>query len=147
MSKQLERFASMCVLIVDDMEDNRELLEEMLRADGYTQITQTCSGAEALEALADNAEFGLVLLEAMLAGLPVVATRVSAVPEVVSDGESGLLLAPGDHAGIGDALAALLDDPERARALGLAGLERAHDRFSVAGMADRTIAVYGAVAT
>lgn len=91
--------------------------------------------------------FGLVLLEAMLAGLPVVATRVSAVPEVVSDGESGLLLAPGDDTGIGDALAALLDDPARARALGLAGLERAHDRFSVARMADRTIAVYGAVAT
>ena len=44
--------------------------------------------------------FGIVLLEAMLAGLPVVATRVSAVPEVVADGETGLLVEAGDHVGL-----------------------------------------------
>ena len=48
--------------------------------------------------------FGIVLLEAMLAGLPVVATRVSAVPEVVADGETGILVEAGDHSGLGDAL-------------------------------------------
>lgn len=86
--------------------------------------------------------FGLVLLEAMLAGLPVVATRVSAVPEVVADGETGLLFEPGDAEGIGDAIDALLGDPPRAAALGAAGLLRARTRFSVARMADRTIALY-----
>lgn len=90
--------------------------------------------------------FGLVLLEAMLAGLPIVATRVSAVPEVVADGETGLLFEPGDDAGIGAALEALLADTDRAAALGAAGRERARSRFSVARMADRTIAVYDAVA-
>jgi glycosyltransferase involved in cell wall biosynthesis len=91
--------------------------------------------------------FGMVLLEAMLAGLPVVATGVSAVPEVVADGETGLLFAQGDDEGIADAIDSLLSDRARAQAMGAAGLRRAQDRFSVARMAARTIAVYSAATT
>lgn len=91
--------------------------------------------------------FGMVLLEAMLASLPIVGTRVSAVPEVVADGVSGLLFAPGDHDGIGTAIDELLSDPVRAKSLGAAGLSRARSRFSVGRMADRTIAVYGTSAS
>jgi glycosyltransferase involved in cell wall biosynthesis len=86
--------------------------------------------------------FGIVLLEAMLAGLPVAATRVSAVPEVVADGETGVLVEPGDAHGLGGALDALLSDQARARAYGEAGRARARERFSVARMADRTVEVY-----
>ncbi len=86
--------------------------------------------------------FGLVLLEAMLASLPVVATRVSAVPEVVVDGETGLLFEPGDVDGIGDAFVELLSDRARARALGAAGLKRAREHFSTARMVAETIDVY-----
>jgi glycosyltransferase involved in cell wall biosynthesis len=86
--------------------------------------------------------FGLVLLEAMLAALPVVATRVSAVPEVVAEGRTGLLVEPGDATALADALDVLLAHPARARRLGEAGLERARSRFSVARMADRTAALY-----
>jgi glycosyltransferase involved in cell wall biosynthesis len=86
--------------------------------------------------------FGIVLLEAMLAGLPIVATRVSAIPEVVDDNTTGLLLEAGDHAGIADALLELLADPARATAMGEAGRERARTDFSVARMTDQTIAVY-----
>jgi glycosyltransferase involved in cell wall biosynthesis len=89
--------------------------------------------------------FGMVLLEAMLASLPIVATRVSAVPEVVEDGATGLLVPPGDDDGVGRALAALLDEPLRARQLGEAGRARARREFSVARMAERTIALYGSV--
>ena len=89
--------------------------------------------------------FGIVLLEAMLAGLPVVATRVSAVPEVVVDGETGLLVEAGDHAGLATHLEALLTDRERAAALGEAGRQRALTEFSVGRMADRTLAVYDEV--
>jgi glycosyltransferase involved in cell wall biosynthesis len=88
--------------------------------------------------------FGIVLLEAMLAGLPIVATRVSAVPEVVKDGETGILVEPGDVAGVASALSGLLADPARATALGQAGLERARTAFSVARMTDATVAVYDA---
>ena len=75
--------------------------------------------------------------------LPIVATRVSAVPEVVVDGETGLLV---ERRATSTALAAALDellaDPERARRLGAAGLERARSEFSVARMTERTIGVY-----
>ncbi len=89
--------------------------------------------------------FGIVLLEAMLAGLPIVATRVSAIPEIVVDGTTGFLAASGDAAAIATALSALLADPERRRAFGDAGRRRARDEFSVARMTERTIAVYEGV--
>jgi glycosyltransferase involved in cell wall biosynthesis len=86
--------------------------------------------------------FGIVLLEAMLARLPIVATRVSAVPEVVVDGETGILVAPGDDTALAAALVGLLADPERAAGLGRAGLARARAEFSVAGMTTATLAIY-----
>ena len=86
--------------------------------------------------------FGIVLLEAMLAGLPVAATRVSAVPEVVADGETGLLVEPGDWRALGRVLGELLTQPERAAAMGAAGRSRARTDFSVARMAQRTVALY-----
>jgi glycosyltransferase involved in cell wall biosynthesis len=89
--------------------------------------------------------FGIVLLEAMLAGLPVVATRVSAIPEIVQDGRTGILTEPGDHETIAAALTSLLDDPHRRAELGAAGRRRAHEEFSVARMTERTIAVYESV--
>ena len=83
--------------------------------------------------------FGLAVLEAMLAGLPVVASRVSSLPELVADGETGVLVPPDDPealaAGIERALGAV-------RQLGQAGRRRAQERFSVARMAEATIAVY-----
>jgi glycosyltransferase involved in cell wall biosynthesis len=91
--------------------------------------------------------FGIVLLEAMLAGLPIVATRVSAVPEVVADGATGLLVEPGDVAGLSASLSLLLGDPAHAAALGRAGLARARSAFSVAGMVDSTTAVYETATT
>lgn len=85
--------------------------------------------------------FGLGVLEAMLAGLPVVASRVSSLPELVADGETGLLVPPDDPAALAEAVARALDLPQ----LGTAGLARAHDTFSVARMADRTAALYRAL--
>jgi glycosyltransferase involved in cell wall biosynthesis len=83
--------------------------------------------------------FGLALLEAMLASLPVVATRVSSIPEIVADGETGILVPPDDPGALGDAIGSVLDDP---RELGRAGRERARHEFSVARMAERTTEVY-----
>jgi len=83
--------------------------------------------------------FGLALLEAMLASRPVVATRVSSIPEIVVDGETGLLVPPDDPAALASALNRVLADPA---GYGERGQERARAEFSVARMADRTVGVY-----
>src|SRR5512133_2011492 len=83
--------------------------------------------------------FGLALLEAMLAALPGVATRVSSVPEIVVDGETGLLVPAEDAAALAAAVSRVLHDPGE---LGAHGLRRARAEFSVARMADRTLDAY-----
>jgi glycosyltransferase involved in cell wall biosynthesis len=89
--------------------------------------------------------FGIALLEAMLAAKPVVATAVSAAPEIVEDGRTGLLVPVDDPDALAAAVSSLLADPARAAAFGAAGLERARAEFSVARMADRTAALYRAL--
>ena len=85
--------------------------------------------------------FGLALLEAMLVGLPVVATNVSSIPEIVADGETGVLVPPDDAGALRAAVERVLADPGD---LGERGRERARREFSVARMAERTLAVYAA---
>jgi glycosyltransferase involved in cell wall biosynthesis len=86
--------------------------------------------------------FGLAMLEAMLAAKPVVAARAGSAPELVVDGETGLLVPVDDAAALAAAVTSLLDDRGRAEELGRAGLERARTEFSVAKMAERTVEVY-----
>jgi glycosyltransferase involved in cell wall biosynthesis len=76
----------------------------------------------------------LAILEAMAAALPVVATDVGGVSEAVIDGETGLLVPPGDPAALASSLGALLDGPARAEALGAAGRARAESAFSIEAM-------------
>jgi glycosyltransferase involved in cell wall biosynthesis len=73
--------------------------------------------------------FGLSFLEAMAFGLPVVAPRLEAIPEIVSDGETGLLVPPRDPEALARALCDLLGDPLRARLLGAAGRARVAARY------------------
>lgn len=68
--------------------------------------------------------FGMVFQEAAAAGLPAIATAINAVPEIVQDDTTGLLVAPGDRAGLVRALRALVDSPELRRRLGAAALDR-----------------------
>lgn len=83
--------------------------------------------------------FGIVFLEAMASGLPVVAGDAAAVPEVVPDGEAGLLVPPEDEGALADALVRLLEDPELRERMGARGLERA-DEFAWDRVAERFVA-------
>ena len=84
----------------------------------------------------------LVTLEAMAAGVPVVASAVGGIPDQVRHGKEGLLVPPGDTGAMGDAIVALLRDPARARSLGEAGRRRATSEFSHAAMVRRIEDVY-----
>ena len=72
-----------------------------------------------------------VLKEAMACGLPVVASHISGIPELVEDGRSGLLVPPGDAAALADALQRLHDDPALRRTMGCAGRERIVGEFDL----------------
>ena len=82
------------------------------------------------------------ILEAMAAGLAVVATDVPGHRDVVVPGETGLLVTPEDPAALADAIAALLTDPARRKSLGQAGRERVRQEFSISAMVDATAAAY-----
>jgi glycosyltransferase involved in cell wall biosynthesis len=93
----------------------------------------------------DYEGFGLVLLEAMASRRPLVATRVSAIPEIVVDGATGHLTAAGDAGAVAMALRSL-GDAERRRSFGLAGRARLEAHFTVAKMVDATLAFYARAA-
>ena len=84
--------------------------------------------------------FGIVLLEAMAAGKPVAVTNVSAIPEIVQDGVTGLLSRGGDSCAFSAALLQLEDKALRER-LGMAGRKRVHE-FTLGRMIDATLAAY-----
>lgn len=118
-------------------------LREKARAEGLAERAYFTGwlGGSTLEALYARAQlvvfpsvwnepFGLVGIEAMAHGLPVVAFRVGGVPEWLEDGTNGLGVARGDTDAMAAAIDALLSDPKRARALGAAGLATVRTRLT-----------------
>jgi glycogen synthase len=106
------------------------------------EVVQLYSHAAAFVCPSIYEPFGLINLEAMACGTPVVASRVGGIPEVVVDGETGWLVEPGDPAVLGRALGRALADPERARRMGEAGRRRVEAHFSWERIAERTLDVY-----
>lgn len=87
-------------------------------------------------------ELASILVEAMAAGLPVVATRVGGTPDVVTDGVTGLLAPPGDVAAIAGALTRILRDGELAARLAAAGRRHADGHHSWQALAERVLGIY-----
>ncbi len=86
----------------------------------------------------------LALLEAMRAGVPVVASAVGEIPQVLEGGQAGLLAAPGDAAALAAALGQLLAEPGRAQALAARAEQVVLERYSIERMAERYVSVYAA---
>ncbi len=86
--------------------------------------------------------FGMVALEAMERGRPVIASDVGGLPEIVDEGRTGMLVPPGDVEALARAIAELADDPARAAAMGEAGRTRALEEFSQDRCTERIAALY-----
>jgi glycosyltransferase involved in cell wall biosynthesis len=102
---------------------------------GAARVRALLRGAAALVVPSIYEGMPLVVLEAMEAGVPVVASRVSGIPEVVVDGETGWLVPPEDPEVLAGALAEVLEDPAAARRRGEAGRRRAAERYRPAVVA------------
>jgi len=85
---------------------------------------------------------GTSLLDAMMYGVPVVATIAGGIPEAVEDGVSGRLVPPRQPRCLADALVELLPDEQRRRAWGRAGRRRYEERFTAARMVEETLRIY-----
>jgi starch synthase (maltosyl-transferring) len=86
-----------------------------------------------------------VVLEAMAAGRPVVASNIAGLDEVVVAGETGLLFKPGDPHGLADALLKLIQDPSLAKRMGRAGYELVQQKFQIRTTVEQTTNFYRAV--
>lgn len=142
--------------------DTPELLEEVSslvaglreKRDGVIWIPDMLPRREIIQLLTHATVFacpsvyeplGIVNLEAMACGTAVVASRVGGIPEVVADGETGMLVPPDDPAALAEALNSLLRQADRASAMGRAGRKRAVTEFSWQSVAAQTAALYSKV--
>jgi glycosyltransferase involved in cell wall biosynthesis len=101
-------------------------------------VDVTCYG----RSVAISELLGLVVLEAMASGTPVVASRIGGVPEIVRDGATGFLVEPGNVAELGERVAQLLADRSLAERLGRRGRELVLERFTWEHCARRCLAAY-----
>ncbi|HYO77287.1 MAG TPA: glycosyltransferase family 4 protein [Thermoanaerobaculia bacterium] len=119
---------------------------DRVRWAGYrTDVDTILAGCDALVHPSLDDAFPTVLLEAMAAGLPVVATRVGGIPEIVNDGATGILVPPADAEALASGIGELLSDRERMRRMGALATDSAITRFSTAAWVSRLTAVYDEV--
>jgi glycosyltransferase involved in cell wall biosynthesis len=143
------------LVVVGDGPERTRLEEAALRMDLKPHVTFTGHQPSAAPwyGLADVVVLSSLsegspnaLLEAMAAGVPVVATRVGGVPEIVQHGESALLVEPGDPAGMRAALIRILTDPALSAGLIMRGKELILERHEPEARAQRLVSIYRSVA-
>lgn len=83
--------------------------------------------------------FGIVFAEAMLHRLPCIGTNICAIPEIIDNGRTGLIVEPGDSDALSDAMCTLLKDPEKMRSMGNKGYEKAISTFTWDSVTERMI--------
>jgi len=145
------RFADLVLVFAGDGPLRAELegrarrlgLQERIRLLGFrSDLGEVYAGFDVVALPSRSEGMPLTVIEAMAAARPVVASAVGGVPEVVVDGETGIVFPAGDREALGRALAGLLADPARRHALGEAGRRRYEERFTLERMAEAYASVY-----
>jgi glycosyltransferase involved in cell wall biosynthesis len=119
-----------------------DLIGRVIFAGERTDVPRLMAACDVFVMASEWEGFGLVFVEAMAAGKPVVATHVSGIPEVVLDGETGVLVPPRDPHALAVALLRLIDDPAERHRLGTNGYHRVHEHFTADRMVDETLTIY-----
>jgi glycosyltransferase involved in cell wall biosynthesis len=126
-----------------ELEEQARRLGLQARFHGFVDRPEERIGALDLFVLPTRADnLPIAVLEAMASAVPVIATHVGGLPELVVDGQTGLLVEPDDPASLAHALTTLLLDPERRAALGRAGALRVRERFDSEQIAAQMVALY-----
>jgi len=146
-----ETIPNVCCLVAGEGAERNALaaqigalgLEDSVALLGFRADAPALMAAADVFVLPSLAEpFGLVLLEAMALGRPVIATRAGGPLEIVMDGETGFLVPPSSPAALAEALKRLITNPALARQMGENGQARFQAQFTVSKMAQATLAVY-----
>jgi glycosyltransferase involved in cell wall biosynthesis len=136
-----EAFRRQYLMLAGLVEDLR-LTEHVIFAGFRDDVAQVLSGLD-VSVLATNFEgFGLVIVEAMAQGTPVIATEVGGVTEIIGDQETGLLHRPADDADLAAKILTLLSDKALAERLAAAGRRLVEDRFTIQGFTSNMAGLY-----
>ena len=142
-SKLKKDFPSLHLVIVGSGDRHDALLQQAKLAGlddavhflGHRDDVEVCLAGMDLFVLPSlNEGMGRALVEAMAAGLPVIASRVGGIPAVISHEHTGLLVPPGDAGALADAIRRLLDRPDWAKQLGLAAGRSVDSRYGSVSM-------------
>ena len=127
---------------LEELADDLAIADAVLFLGARNDIPELLATMDVFVLTSRTESFPNAILEAMAAGRAVVATNVGGVPEVVWDGESGLLAPAGDASEIASRIVQLLGDPARRQAMGNSGLERVKTEYAVETVSARLQALY-----
>lgn len=127
---------------LEQLSRHLNLTEEVIFCGYREDIPEILAASDLLLSASFGESFGRVLIEAMALAKPVVATRSGGVPEIVVDGETGILVNPGDSTEMAGAMIALLRNTELREKMGRAGLVRVKSDFGIEKHARRIEEIY-----
>jgi glycosyltransferase involved in cell wall biosynthesis len=143
------------VIVGDATAGNREYLKKVKKLINLYELEQRCHFLgfrndipEILAATdifchpANKEEFGRVVIEAMASSVPVIASKIGEIPNMVEDGVSGILVDRDDHVGLGEAILKLLQDASLRTKMGNSGLQRVRSGFSLDTHTREVVSVY-----
>ncbi|HEY8265412.1 MAG TPA: glycosyltransferase, partial [Steroidobacteraceae bacterium] len=138
--------AARLVLVGPDEERLARPMERVTWVGGTDRVEDYMAAADVFCLPSYREGFGQVAIEASASGLPVIASRIYGLTDAVTDGETGLLHAPGDVAALARHMATLLAQPELRRRLGAAGRDRALRDFSAERVSQALLDFYRGIA-